>query len=74
MGRSAPCCSAFADDQHRRRVSLAHVHADFYEKAKKYVENGGFLYASVATDGAIPEMASLFGARLVERSRSQKSR
>jgi len=47
---------------------LAHVHSDFYEKAKKYVENGGFLYASLASDGAIPEMASLFGARIVDRA------
>jgi hypothetical protein len=45
-------------------VFLAHVHADFYEKAKKYVENGGFLYASVASDAAVPEMTALFGARL----------
>ena len=27
---------------------LAHVHSDFYEKARKYVEKGGFLYASLA--------------------------
>ena len=47
---------------------LAHVHSDFYEKAKKYVEDGGFLYASVAADSAIPDMASLFGARLVDRA------
>jgi len=45
---------------------IAHVHTDFYEKAKKYVESGGFLYASVAADGAIPGMESLFGARLVD--------
>ncbi len=43
---------------------LVHVHTDFYEKAKKYVENGGFLYASVAADAAIPNMEQLFGARL----------
>ncbi len=49
-------------------VFLAHVHSDFYEKARKYVENGGLLYASVASDGAVPEMASLFGARLVDRA------
>jgi len=49
---------------------LAHVHSDFYEKAKQYVENGGFLYASVASDGAVPEMASLFGARIVDRAPS----
>jgi hypothetical protein len=46
---------------------LTHVHSDFYEKARKYVEGGGFLYASVAADGAIPDMASLFGARLADR-------
>jgi hypothetical protein len=45
---------------------LVHVHTDFYEKARKYVQNGGFLYASVAADAAIPDMESLFGARLVD--------
>ncbi len=45
---------------------IVHVHSDFYEKAKKYVERGGFLYASVAADAAIPEMDSLFGARLAD--------
>jgi endo-1,4-beta-mannosidase len=53
-------------------VFLAHVHTDFYEKVKKYVENGGFLYASLASDGAIPDMASLFGARLVDRAPSDE--
>ncbi len=43
---------------------LVHLHTDFYEKAKKYVEQGGFLYASVSSDAAIPGMTSLFGARL----------
>ncbi|HXY08052.1 MAG TPA: beta-galactosidase [Terriglobales bacterium] len=51
---------------------LVHVHSDFYAKAKKYVEQGGVLYASVASDGAIPEMASLFGARLVDRAPSSE--
>jgi hypothetical protein len=45
---------------------IAHVHSDFYEKAKKYVEGGGFLYASLAADGAIPDMETIFGARLVD--------
>ena len=45
---------------------LVHVHADFYEKARKYVESGGFLYASVAADAGIPAMETLFGARLVD--------
>lgn len=53
-------------------VFLAHVHSDFYARAKKYVEAGGFLYASVASDGAIPERASLFGARLVDRAPSSE--
>jgi len=47
---------------------LTHVHSDFYEKARKYVENGGFLYASVAADSAVPDMSSLFGAWLVDRA------
>jgi len=45
---------------------LAHVHSDFYERAKKYVKGGGYLYASVAADAAIPEAESLFGACLVD--------
>jgi beta-galactosidase len=45
---------------------LVHVHSDFYEKVKKYVEGGGALYASVAADAAVPEMDSLFGAHLVD--------
>ena len=51
---------------------LTHVHSDFYERAKKYVEHGGFLYASVAADSAVPEMSSLFGARLVDRAVSSE--
>jgi len=47
---------------------LTHVHSDFYEKARKYVEKGGFLYASLASDGAVPEMDSLFGARIADRA------
>jgi endo-1,4-beta-mannosidase len=45
---------------------IVHVHSDFWEKAKQYVANGGALYASVAADAAIPEMESLFGARIVD--------
>ncbi|HXO32156.1 MAG TPA: beta-galactosidase [Candidatus Acidoferrales bacterium] len=45
---------------------LVHVHSDFWEKAKQYVSRGGALYASVAADAAIPEMESLFGARMVD--------
>lgn len=45
---------------------LVHVHSDFWEKAKQYVSQGGALYASVAADAAIPEMESLFGARMVD--------
>ena len=46
---------------------LAHVHTDFYARARKYVETGGSLYASLAADGAVPDMASLFGARMMDR-------
>ena len=45
---------------------LVHVHTDFYEKAKAYVERGGFLYASIAADGAIPDMEKIFGARVAD--------
>ena len=45
---------------------LVHVHSDFWEKARQYVAQGGALYASVAADAAIPEMESLFGARMVD--------
>lgn len=51
---------------------LAHVHSDFYEKARKYVENGGFLYASLAADGTVLEMDSLFGAHMVDRAVSSE--
>ena len=51
---------------------LTHVHSDFYEKAKAYVQKGGFLYASLASDGAIPEMDSLFGARIIDRAVSSE--
>jgi hypothetical protein len=51
---------------------LTHVHSDFYEKARKYVEGGGILYASFASDGAAPDMAALFGARLVDRAPSSE--
>ena len=45
---------------------LVHVHSDFWSKARSYVEKGGVLYASVSGDAAIPEMESIFGARLVD--------
>ncbi len=47
---------------------LVHVHTDFWEKAREYVENGGVLYASLCGDTAIPEMESLFGARLMDHA------
>ncbi len=43
---------------------LVHLHSDFWASARKYVENGGALYASVSSDAAIPEMQEIFGARL----------
>jgi hypothetical protein len=48
--------------------NLVHVHTDFWESAKAYVERGGFLYVSVCADVAIPDMDELFGARLVDHA------
>ncbi len=45
---------------------FVHVHTSFWERALAYVANGGVLYASVAADAAIPEMESLFGARMTD--------
>jgi endo-1,4-beta-mannosidase len=45
---------------------MIHLHTDFWEKARAYVENGGVVYASVSADAAIPNMEGLFGARLVD--------
>jgi endo-1,4-beta-mannosidase len=47
---------------------LVHVHTDFWEKARRYVAEGGALYASLSGDTAIPEMEGLFGARLVDHT------
>jgi hypothetical protein len=44
--------------------NLVHVHTDFWSKAREYVEQGGFLYASLSADAAIPGMEQIFGARL----------
>jgi beta-galactosidase len=43
-----------------------HLHTDFWEKAVAYVKDGGVVYASLAADGAIPEMTDLFGARMTD--------
>lgn len=47
---------------------MIHLHTDFWEKARRYVENGGVVYASVSADAAIPDMDALFGARLLDRA------
>lgn len=47
-------------------VQAAHLHTDFWDKARAYVKAGGTLYASVSADAAIPEMADLFGARMTD--------
>jgi endo-1,4-beta-mannosidase len=47
---------------------LVHVHSDFWEKVRRYVANGGALYASLCGDAAIPEMEGLFGAQLLDHS------
>jgi hypothetical protein len=43
-----------------------HLHTDFWQRARHWVEQGGTLYASLAADAAIPDMAGLFGARMVD--------
>jgi endo-1,4-beta-mannosidase len=48
-------------------AALIHVHTDFWEKALRYVEKGGALYASFSGDAAIPGMSRLFGASLLDR-------
>ena len=45
---------------------FAHLHTDFWERARAYVQRGGALYASLASNSAIPEMAALFGARMTD--------
>ena len=45
---------------------FVHLHTDFWERARAYVQGGGVLYASLAANAAIPEMASLFGARMTD--------
>ena len=45
---------------------FVHVHTSFWEQAAAYVQGGGVLYASLAADAAIPEMAALFGARMTD--------
>lgn len=45
---------------------FAHLHTDFWERARAYVEHGGTLYASLAANAAIPEMSTLFGARMTD--------
>jgi endo-1,4-beta-mannosidase len=45
---------------------FVHLHTDFWEQARDYVRAGGVLYASLAGDAAIPEMDSLFGARMTD--------
>ncbi len=45
---------------------FVHLHTDFWERASSYVKNGGALYASLSANAAIPDMATLFGARMTD--------
>jgi hypothetical protein len=51
---------------------LTHVHSDFWEKGRQYLEHGGMIYASVSGNSAIPNMEQLFGARLTDRVPAQE--
>jgi beta-galactosidase len=48
--------------------NITHVHTDFWDSARAYVQGGGILYASLCADAAIPEMGDLFGATLSDRT------
>ena len=48
--------------------NLTHVHTIFWDEARKYVESGGLVYASLCADAAIPEMGDLFGASLADHT------
>ncbi|HVN15517.1 MAG TPA: cellulase family glycosylhydrolase [Anaerolineales bacterium] len=48
--------------------NLVHVHTDFWNRAREYVQAGGLLYASLCSDAAIPEMGSLFGTSLSDHT------
>jgi endo-1,4-beta-mannosidase len=52
--------------------NMVHVHSNFWEKAGKYIQNGGAMYLSFCADAAIPEMERLFGARLVDHRPAQQ--
>lgn len=52
--------------------NLVHVHTAFWETARLYVEQGGALYASLCADAAIPEMAALFGASLLDHTPAEE--
>ena len=45
---------------------ITHVHTTFWDQARRHLSSGGSVYASVSADAAIPEMADIFGARLVD--------
>jgi hypothetical protein len=48
--------------------NLVHVHTDFWETVRAYLQQGGSLYISLCADAAIPEMEELFGARLADHA------
>ena len=49
-------------------ANLVHVHTAFWDRVRAYVREGGTVYASLCADTAIPEMADLFGAFLVDHA------
>jgi endo-1,4-beta-mannosidase len=44
--------------------NLAHVHTTFWSSIRKYIRDGGTVFASLCADAAIPDMGDLFGATL----------
>ena len=48
--------------------NLSHVYTTFWREARKYVEKGGVLYASLSGDSSNPDLEALFGVRLLDHA------
>jgi endo-1,4-beta-mannosidase len=47
--------------------NIVHVHTTFWREARKYVEAGGVMYASLSGDSSSPDIEPLFGVRFRDR-------
>ena len=53
--------------------NLVHVHTTFWNDLRTYLREGGAVYASLCADAAIPGMAEIFGASLVDHSPTEEA-